>query len=199
MIHAWQTLIATPLWLRLAVVLTVGLLIAFPAALRWVLRTEAGRAVALGVAAIVAICWFRADAFTDGRAAERAVWAKRVQDETLKAVRADLRASTAARDAERRHAGELQAAATRFHEELRDATTSRDRTIADLRAGAVRLRREWTCPTAGSAQAAASGAGADEDARLREQGAADLVRLLDEADAQIRGLQSTVTADRALK
>lgn len=199
MIHAWQTLIATPLWLRLAVVLAVGLLVAFPAALRWVLRTETGRAVALGVAAIVAICWFRADAFADGRAAERAVWAKRVQDETLKAVRADLRASTAARDAERRHADVLAAIATQHQKELADATRTRDRTIADLRSGAVRMRPEWSCPAAGPAEAGTPAGVVDEGADLRAAGAADLVRIAAEADAQIRGLQSVVEADRALK
>lgn len=197
--HLIQTLLATPMWLKLAVILALGLLAAFPVALRWLIGTEAGRAVTLGVAAIVAVCLFRAEAFTAGRAAERAANRAAAQDAALKAATRELALTAAARDAERRHAADLQAAASRYHEDIVNATTARDRTIADLRAGAVRLRREWTCPTGGPAAPGAGGPGADEDARLREQGAADLVRLLDEADAQVRGLQSTVRADRALK
>jgi prophage endopeptidase len=199
MTHLWTLMLATPMWLKLGVVCFVGACVAFPALLRWLIGTEAGRAVLLGGAAIIAICWFRADAYADGVAAERAAASGRTQAANLKAAQRELVLTTQARDAERKHAADLQAAASQFHEEMNRATTSRDRTIADLRSGALRLQRQWTCPTVAAGEAATGSAGADEDARLREQGAADLVRLLDEADAQVRGLQSTVTADRAVK
>lgn len=196
--HLLQTLLATPMWLKLAVILAGGLLYAFPVALRWLIGTEPGRAVTLGVAAIVAVCLFRAEAFTAGRAAERAATQQREQARALAAAKRELALTAAARDAERRHAAALLQLDARHAKELADATTARDRTIADLRSGALRLRREWTCPTDGAAATAADPGGAVDAAELRRQGAADLVRLLDEADADIRYWQDVARADRAL-
>lgn len=194
--HAWLMLLATPMWLKLGVALLVGLAFAFPAIATFLLRTEAGRAVLLGTAAIVAICLFRADAFADGRAVERAAHRQAVMAANLKAAKAELRASTIAREAEQKHGARMLALAAQHTKELTDATTSRDRTIADLRTGAVRLRDHWTCPNATAA--AADPGRADDAAELREEGAADLVRLLDEADADIRYWQGVAAEDRRL-
>ncbi|TPG50182.1 hypothetical protein EAH75_01410 [Rhodanobacter glycinis] len=67
-------------------------------------------------------------------------------------------------------------------------------TIAALRAGTVRLRHQWTCP--GVPAAAASAGKPDADTALREQGAADLIRLAADADAQIRALQAVLMGER---
>lgn len=67
-------------------------------------------------------------------------------------------------------------------------------TIASLRAGTVRLRHEWTCPSV--PQAATSTRKPDGDTALREQDASALVRLAAEADAQIRALQAVLMGER---
>lgn len=65
--------------------------------------------------------------------------------------------------------------------------------VADLRAGVVRLREEWAgCETRALSEAAAGAVERDEAARLREQGAADLVRIGRDADDQIRACQAVI-------
>lgn len=116
---------------------------------------------------------------------------------------ADLRADIAeqretferlARATEQRQATEMKAVATKHEQERQDAQADADRTIADLRSGAVRLRDEWAgCETAALVSGAAAGAGvADDAARLRQQGAADLVLIGQQCDAQVAGLQSAI-------
>lgn len=102
----WQTLLATPMWLKLLVILIVALSASFPVAALAFVRTEAGRALLLGVIAIAAICWFRASAFTAGRTAERTVWegrmvaaAFKVAQDTIKADSISAQASDTARRA----------------------------------------------------------------------------------------------------
>ena len=69
--------------------------------------------------------------------------------------------------------------------------------VADLRAGVVRLREEWAgCETRALSEAAAGAAERDASARLREQGAADLVRIGRDADDQVRACQAVITAER---
>jgi hypothetical protein len=98
-----------------------------------------------------------------------------------------------AKAAEQAQAAQLSTIAQQYEQDKADAQAKADRTIADLRAGTVRLRKQWTCP-AQVPGAAAGSAEPDADAQLREQGAGDLVRLAAEADAQIRGLQAAVKA-----
>lgn len=205
-LQMWQTLLAWPIWLKLGVVAIVGLCISFPAVLAAVVRvlklaasTEIGRAILLITFAIV-WCQFRTGAaFAEGRAVERATQAARAQDAALKSTQRELALTAQARDEERRHAGVLEQLAAQHEKELSDATTSRDRTIAALRAGALRLRPEWTCPANAATAVAADPSGAVDAAELRRQGAADLVRLLDDADADIRYWQGVAAADRAVK
>lgn len=82
--------------------------------------------------------------------------------------------------------------------ELQDAKSKSDRVIADLRAGTLRLRKQWQCPAtaAGVSTPAARGsvaAGATDD---RDQSAGRIVRAAAEADAEIRALQAIVLEDR---
>lgn len=95
-------LLASPLWLKLAVVLAVAMLAAFPAALRWVIGTEAGRALALGVLAILVVCFFRQHAFAAGRAAEHAERTAKVQAERLAAAKREVELIAHARQADER-------------------------------------------------------------------------------------------------
>jgi hypothetical protein len=107
-----------------------------------------------------------------------------------------LKASEKARAAEHAQAMKFQGIADNYLQEKADAQAAADRTIADLRAGTVRLRAAWRCPGDTGTTAAAGASQPDAAAELRRQGAADLVRNADEADAQIRGLQAILKAER---
>lgn len=86
--------------------------------------------------------------------------------------------------------------AAKFNQERDDARKDSEKLLADLRAGNVRLRREWQGCEAGAAgrvpAGAGSGPGAHADAELRREGARDLVGGADECDATIRGLQAVI-------
>lgn len=105
-------------------------------------------------------------------------------------------AADAARDAEHQQAKALAAIGARYEQDKTHAKEQADRVIADLRAGTLRLRQQWTCaPAATAAQvpgAAAATGRPDGDAELRATGAGDLVRLAAQCDAQVRGLQAAL-------
>jgi hypothetical protein len=107
---------------------------------------------------------------------------------------AQRKAEQAARQAEQAHRAQIDAIAAQYETERAKADEAAARTVAALRAGALRLRTEWQgCETAARVSEATSGpAFADALARLREQGAGDLVRLGAECDARIRALQALV-------
>jgi hypothetical protein len=112
-------------------------------------------------------------------------------------IEAERRASERdARDAESRHRDALIVAAQQYEKDKIDAQAAADRTIADLRSGAVRLRQHWQGCVATSALsgAAATAAVADDGAELRRQDSGDLVRIGEECDAQVRGLQAVALA-----
>ena len=110
-----------------------------------------------------------------------------------RAARAELWAEfeAAARAQEAQHRREMDAIAEETQRKLDDAQAAADRTVADLRAGNLRLRAHWEgCQaTASLSAAAAVAAGAGDAAELRRAGASDLVRLADQCDAHVRGLQ----------
>lgn len=115
------------------------------------------------------------------------------------AIKAQAAADLSAQKAHAESMQKAQAAATaaaerQMMQDNADAEQKYQDTIAGLRAGTVRLRHEWTCPSVPAA--AASTAKPDGDTALREQGASDLVRLAAEADAQIRALQAVLMGER---
>lgn len=78
-----------------------------------------------------------------------------------------------------------------------DAQVTSDRTAADLRAGNIKLRNAWAgCETQRLSDATASASRIDASADDRAASASRIVRAAAEADAQIRGLQALVSADR---
>lgn len=81
-----------------------------------------------------------------------------------------------------------------YREELQDAQDEHGRVVADLERGNLRLRAHWRgCEaTSDLSRAADSAARIDEAAELRAQGAANIVRLAAECDAQVSGLQRVV-------
>ena len=110
-------------------------------------------------------------------------------------TKAERDAIQAAREAEQRQVETLAAIEAQHQKELEEAKHAQDRTIADLRAGALKLRKHWAgCETDRLSAAAAGAAEPDEAAELRRTSAARIVRAADECDAQVRGLQRVVEA-----
>jgi hypothetical protein len=88
---------------------------------------------------------------------------------------------------------------TQAIQEFRDALNIQDRTIADLRAGNLRLRKQWTCdsgPAGNGPAAGALGPADDAAADLREADSGSLVRIGANADTLVRWLQREVLATR---
>jgi hypothetical protein len=106
-----------------------------------------------------------------------------------------VRQLDAAREREKQHADELHAIAAEYEQERANADAEKARVVSDLRTGAVRLRKLWQgCEAAaGSVPGASESAGEpDAFAELRRQGAGDLVRLAEQCDAHVRGLQGVI-------
>lgn len=103
-----------------------------------------------------------------------------------------------ARARERQHSETMARIGATHQQELTRVQEEYDRLVGDLRTGLVRLQNRWAgCPAAtGVPGTGASGSGADAGARDREASAGRIVRAAAECDAQVRGLQSIIRADR---
>lgn len=82
-------------------------------------------------------------------------------------------------------------------QEMRDAIAKERATAADVLSGALRLRQHWACKARDLPGAAGSAEVADEGAELRAAAAGRIVRIGAEADAQVKGLQELLKAERA--
>jgi hypothetical protein len=123
----------------------------------------------------------------------QAAWEK----ERATHAKAETSASEAAREEEQQLGRALNVVATDYLKEKDDAKLKETRLLADLRADTVRLRNHWAaCETGRLSQAAGSAAELDAAARLRNEGAAAIVRAAAECDAHVAGLQSALMADR---
>jgi len=98
---------------------------------------------------------------------------------------------------ERERAERMTVIAGQYERDKADAQAGYERDLADLRAGNLKLRQRWAA-TATDAVSAAGRSAAELDAAAadREASAARIVRAARDADAQIRGLQAVVKADR---
>lgn len=86
-----------------------------------------------------------------------------------------------------------------YEQDKAHAKAQSDAVIDSLRAGTLRLRSEWRCPSTTSSdmpQAASGRSSTSTAADLRYQGTSDLVRNADDADAEIKALQAIVIQDR---
>lgn len=81
--------------------------------------------------------------------------------------------------------------AEQYKKDIADAKAEGNRIAADLRAGNIKLRKQWQCCSV-PAKAADGSSGADEEARLREESAGRIIGNAAEADSWIRALQDTV-------
>lgn len=105
---------------------------------------------------------------------------------------ATVQASEDARSREKASQERVERLAAAYEKDKQNAQDSSNRTIDDLRRGNLKLRQHWqagiaTDRLADSAEAARY---ADELAQLRAEGARDLVRVGEDADAQVRALQA---------
>ncbi|WP_057659289.1 lysis system i-spanin subunit Rz [Pseudoxanthomonas dokdonensis] len=147
----------------------------------------------LAVAAVMAALIFHASA-ADGHS--------RADSAEARAVAAEQALSQAktALEVERAASERLAGIAATYESERDEIETQSSQLVADLRAGNVRLRKLWEAQaaTANLSAAAASAASADGGARDRAESAGRIVRAADQCDAQVRGLQAVVRADRAI-
>lgn len=109
------------------------------------------------------------------------------------------RALAEVRARESQYRRDSESARRHFEQEKRDALDKKNRVIADLRSGALRLQSWWECPAlpaAGDAAAGAAVPGADRSADLRNAGVGDLLRIGANADTLIRFHQLELLATR---
>lgn len=108
------------------------------------------------------------------------------------------KAAEEAREREQEHARTMARIGATHQQELTRVQTEHDRLVGDLRTGLVRLQNRWAgCPAApGVSGAGAGGLNADAAARDRQESAARIIAAADACDAQVRGLQSIIRADR---
>src|SRR5690348_15139366 len=112
---------------------------------------------------------------------------------------ANLKASEKARAQEQAQAETVQAIAQQYEQDKNDAQAKADRTIAELRAGNLRLRDQWATQRLAS-EAAARASEPDAAANGCTGVALDLFRAVDPVverqDSQIRQLQAILRAER---
>ena len=145
----------------------------------------------LAVVAVLTVLWFRADAIRAG--AERA---DAVQERD--SARAEVVSLKGVLDTERRKAEALTAIAEQYEQDKATNDRKQSDLVASLRAGNERLHQRWQAAiaTGDLPRTVASAAESDAAARDREESAARAVRAAADADAQIRGLQEVIRADR---
>lgn len=102
------------------------------------------------------------------------------------------------RKAEQAKAQALADVAEQYEQDKTNAKTAHDRLVADLRAGHERLHQRWRASeaTARLSGAVASAAELDAAERDRQESAARAIAAADQCDAQVKGLQDVVRADR---
>lgn len=122
---------------------------------------------------------------------------------TLERERADAAAALAESEAKARKQEQAQAKAfseiaNDYERQLQDTRDSADRVAADLRSGAERLHRRWlACSAAASVSDPTGSPGTvDEGADDRADSAARIIAAAAACDAQVRGLQGLLRAER---
>ncbi len=100
--------------------------------------------------------------------------------------------------AERDKVAKYDAIGTKHEEDRAHAETVPAAVAADLRAGNIRLRREWQgCETQRLSDATAAAIERDALAASRDEAAGRIVRIGRDADDQLRACQAVILADRS--
>lgn len=156
-------------------------------ALAWRFKWQIALAAAIALAVMQ---WMAADSLR-----------KRLENLQLTSALERHRLEAAARATERKRVDDMAALDARLTKENTDALLAKDGLIADLRAGALRVRNDRKCPASGSAQAGAStgsGHGA-EGVYLPPEAQERVLRIGAEADDVVRQLtacQAVIRLDR---
>ena len=160
-------------------------------ALAWLKALPWQAWAAVAVAVLLAGVWLHGRA--SGAESVRADW------DAAEAQYAQQRAASAieARKVEERHRAEYRAIAQRFLEEQADAKIQTDRVIAGLRAGTVRVRDRFTCPSLPGAAADSSGVAETGPRGLQPEDAELAIGIGAEADAVARQLNALIEAVKA--
>ncbi|ALN79497.1 hypothetical protein [Lysobacter antibioticus] len=98
---------------------------------------------------------------------------------------------------ERRRADTANAIAAKYEQEKQDAESNGAAVVAGLRAGTLRLQDRWAGCEARLSAASRRAGEPDAEAEDRTASAGRIVRAAADCDAQVRGLQALVAADRA--
>lgn len=123
------------------------------------------------------------------RSAER-VYKVQIAEHALQDSKDREAAQAAARKTERAHAQALAALAATHAKEQADAAVKTERTVADLRAGTLRLRRELAARPVDLPGTDTSGSTGTSGPGLRPEDAEFLVREADRADGVVRDLNA---------
>lgn len=172
-----------------------------PALLAFLKRYAGAIVPVLVAAAIIGLAFaIRANGYRDGANAARAECEQQLRELANQAAAMERMM----REAERQHIEQLARIDQEHQETLRHAKAEAERTIADLRAGNIRLRERFTCPApAGDGVPEAAAGSGRRDARasggLSTEDAEFLLRLAAEADEvtrQLQACQAVVRSDR---
>jgi hypothetical protein len=110
---------------------------------------------------------------------------------------AAVKASEAARKHEQQDAANSARIAEAYEKGKRDAETASRAVVAGLRAGTVRLRKQWQgCEADRVSGPSAGPAEPDAAADSRAESVGRITRAVNEAEAQIRGLQDVLRGER---
>lgn len=113
--------------------------------------------------------------------------------QATKQAQAGTRAVQSAREVEHTQAGKLAEIGETHEQDRAAAPAIADAVVADLRAGNLRLRREWAgCETQRLSEATAATVERDAAAAGREQLAGEIVRIGRDADDQLRACQAVI-------
>lgn len=153
------------------------------------------RLIWIGVLIVLALMLgVYAKGFHDGSekgAVELARQSAKTADDAAKRARQSVAAIQAARAREQSWADKFAHADATHEEDMRRAQADYDRTVADLRAGNLRLRAQWRCPMSAPAGVDHGGSGGAGD---WQASAGRIVRAAEQCDAQVRRLQSKLKA-----
>ncbi len=146
-----------------------------------------------GVAALVLVAGVWLHGRASGAESVRADW------DAQEAVYAQQRAASAiaARATEERWRAEYKAIADRFLAQQKEADENHDRVIAGLRAGTIRLRQRFTCPSLPGTAADTGGAAEAGPRGLQPEDAELALGIGAEADAVARQLNALIEAVKA--
>lgn len=143
--------------------------------------------------------WVGRQTMAGENAALRIKHAQTLQDlaeKTAKAAELSRKASEAVRASEQKQAQQFVDIAVENQRKLRNVQSKADAVVADLRAGSLKLRKQWAGCLSATAEAGAGSGGADAEADLRGAGVGRVLGIVGACQAHVESLQSVLIAER---